>query len=178
MTKDIYQNIYEKHDYYGNAEIDRCPGVRLMPLYQHHLIPKVLDIGCGRGHTCKALNESGIAATGIDLVSLNNGMQVGDATQPLDMSDYSSVVCIDVIEHLTDVQVEGLFNNMLKVKRQAFSIFWGSDIVDGVQLHINQKRHSEWRKIIEAKFKIIEDVETTYNGKPQPRQRLYLTETK
>src|SRR5690606_38959105 len=30
-SRDLYQNIYETQDWYGNAEINRCPGVRLFP---------------------------------------------------------------------------------------------------------------------------------------------------
>jgi SAM-dependent methyltransferase len=169
-TKDLYQRIYETEDWYGNAEIDRCPGVRLLPLYRHWLRGRVMDIGCGRGHTVQRLREEGIEADGIDQIDLGNGMLVGDITRPLELAGrYGTALCIDVIEHIDDEGVSRLFENFAQCERQAFSIHNGESICNGEDLHINRKPFEEWRRIIEARFELVEAIERN------AEQMLYLT---
>lgn len=172
-SRDLYQNIYETEDWYGNAEIDRCPGVRLFPLYKEWLAGKVMDIGCGRGHTVHHLRENGFEADGIDQIDLGNDMLVGDITRPLDLAGkYQTALCIDVIEHIPDDGVMRLFENFKQVDRQAFSIHNGESICNGEDLHINKKPFDEWRRIIEGQFNLVKEIQTN------PEQMLYLTSTR
>ena len=67
----LYQRIYEQHDWYGDAEQGRCPGVRLLPLYQSWLEGSVVDLGCGRGHTVQAIRELDFRCDGIDQVKIH-----------------------------------------------------------------------------------------------------------
>ncbi|MFU8830394.1 MAG: SAM-dependent methyltransferase [Phycisphaerales bacterium] len=169
-TRELYQRIYETEEWYGNAEINRCPGVRLFPLYRDWLLGPVMDIGCGRGHTVEHLRRSGLEADGIDQIDLANGMLVGDITRPLDLEGrYRSALCIDVIEHIDDEGVLRLFENFKQCERQAFSIHNGESICNGEDLHINRKPFEEWRRIISEHFELVEEVPTS------PEQMLYLT---
>jgi hypothetical protein len=77
---------------------------------------------------------------------------------------------MDVIEHITDDDLEGLFNNMSEVDRQAFSIANFGSMHRGVELHINRKPFSEWEEILKKHFRIVKDIEI------HQRQHLYLTE--
>lgn len=172
-SKELYQRIYEENEWYGNGHIDRCPGVRLLPMYQDWLISPILDLGCGRGHTVEKLRSVGLQAVGIDQIEINPQMRVGDITQPVDdVSDFKSVVCIDCIEHLYDDQVEGLFANMKQVRHQAFSIHNGESTGTGQELHVNRKSFDQWRDIISQHFDIEKVVEI------HPEQMLYLTSKK
>ncbi len=172
-SKDLYQKIYEENPWYGDAESGRCPGVRLLPQYKDWIEGKVIDLGCGRGHTVEWLREYGFQAEGIDQIRVHPEMRIGDITQPIDdIAEFDSAVCIDCIEHLYDPQVEGLFANMKQVKRQAFSIHNGESTGTGQELHVNRRTFDQWRTIIEEHFEIAEEIEVN------KRQILYLTTSK
>ena len=169
----LYQEIYEQHEWYGNAHEDRCPGVRLIPEYQEWIQSPVLDLGCGRGHTVDKLRELGFEADGIDQISIHPGMQVGNITKPLDnMKRYKSVACIDCIEHLHEEQVLGLFENMKQVERQAFSIHNGPSDDTGQELHVNRMDFIDWYSLISQHFDIGAAI------KIHDEQMLYLTKRK
>ena len=172
-SKDLYQNIYDQNPWYGNAEENRCPGVRLLPDYQDWLVGPVIDLGCGRGHVVEALIEAGFEAEGIDQIVCNPKMRVGDITKPIaDMKNFKSSVCVDCIEHLYEEQVIGLFQNMQQTQRQAFSIHNGESTDTGQELHVNRKDFIDWTKIIREYFEIALAIQIHEN------QVLYLTRTR
>lgn len=169
-SKSLYQQIYDNNSWYGDANEGRCPGVRLLPHYRDWLVGPVIDLGCGRGHAVEHLRELGYEAEGIDQIENNPAMRVGDITKPIDdMSRFRSAVCVDCIEHLYDDQVQGLFENMKQVERQAFSIHNGESTDTGQELHVNRRTFDQWRAVIEAHFRIVEEVVLHEN------QVLYLT---
>jgi hypothetical protein len=153
-----YQEIYDKTPWYGNAAIGRCPGVRLLPKYQHWISGKVLDLGSGRGHTVEAIHKLGFDCDGIDMISCHPDMKSGDITKPLDMLEYGTAICIDVVEHIPDGPLEGLMKNMAQVDRCVFSIHKGSSVHNGKELHVNRKLFSTWRPILRKYFDIVEEV--------------------
>lgn len=169
----LYQKIYDENEWYGDADHDRCPGVRLLPKYQEWLLSPVMDLGCGRGQTVERLREQGIEADGIDQITSHPGMQVGDITKPIPgMEKYRSAVCVDCIEHLYEEQVIGLFANMKKVERQAFSIHNGESAETGQELHVNRRSFIEWGALIREHFDIAAAI------KIHDQQMLYLTKSK
>ena len=169
----LYQKIYDENEWYGNADKNRCPGVRLLPKYQEWLLAPVMDLGCGRGQTVEHLREMGVEADGIDQIKAHPGMRVGDITKPIPhIENYRSAVCVDCIEHLYEDQVIGLFNNMKKVERQAFSIHNGESTGTGLELHVNRRSFVEWGELIRAHFDIAAAI------KIHDEQMLYLTKTK
>ena len=172
-SKELYQSIYDENPWYGNAEEDRCPGVRLLPEYQDWLVGPVIDLGCGRGHVVEALIEAGFEAEGIDQIVCNPKMRVGDITSPIaDIKNFKSSVCVDCIEHLYEEQVTGLFQNMQQTQRQAFSIHNGESTGTGQELHVNRKDFIDWTKIIREYFEIASAIQIHEN------QVLYLTRTR
>ncbi len=168
----LYQKIYDENPWYGDADQGRCPGVRLLPHYQDWLLAPVMDLGCGRGQTVTAMRQLGLQASGIDQIRSNPEMQVGDITQPIENLDrFASAVCIDCIEHLYDDQVKGLFENLKKVKRQAFSIHNGESTGTGQELHVNRKSFDDWHELISEHFEIVRVIPITNE------QMLYLTKS-
>ena len=143
-----FEDIYNDNDWYGNAHIDRCPGVRLLPRYKDFLIPVVVDLGCGRGHTVDKMNELGIEAIGYDLIEKSNSCMVGDITKPLDF-EAKTCVCMDVIEHIEDEGLIGLFENFKKCERRVFSVHNGTSMLGDVDLHINKKPFEDWISFFE-----------------------------
>ena len=169
-TSALYQQIYDENPWYGDANQDRCPCVRLLPQYSDWLIGPVLDLGCGRGQTVEHLQQLGCEAEGIDQIKNHPDMRVGDITKPIaDLASFKSVVCVDCIEHLDEDQVLALFKNMKQVQRQAFSIHIGESTGTGQELHINRKSFAEWTSLIQCHFDIATEIEIN------PEQILYLT---
>jgi len=168
-----YQKIYEESSWYGNANVGRCPGVRLIPYYIDYLIAPVADLGCGRGHTVLALREKELDCKGYDQIDLGSKMVIADITKPIELTDFRSVVCIDVIEHLLDEDLEGLFENFRRVGRQAISINNSVSEYEGVDLHINKKNFEDWFSFIEKRGLVVARSIPIHEN-----QVLYLTETK
>ncbi len=169
----VYQQIYDENPWYGDAEQGRCPGVRLLPQYVDWLVGPVMDLGCGRGQTVEKIREHGLEAEGIDQIRSHPEMRVGDITKPIEGIDaFKSVVCVDCIEHLYDVQVDGLFENMKQVQRQAFSIHNGPSADTGKELHVNRMSFIDWSKKIREHFDIAAAIQI------HPEQMLYLTQTR
>jgi len=151
-----YQEIYEKEHWYGDAHQGRCPGNRLFPIYKNWLSNPVLDIGCGRGHTVELLRKEGYDCDGIDQIKINPDMLVGDVTKPLGLEKkYNTCLCIDVIEHITDDILEGLFENFKLFNTQIFSIHNGPSIYKGEDLHVNRKSFDEWDSIVSKHFNLM-----------------------
>ena len=153
-----YQQIYTDEDWYGNAHQGRCPGTRLYPQYKGWLKGKILDIGCGRGHTVELLRQEGFVCDGIDQVNINQDMLVGDITKPLclDSENYTTCLCIDVIEHIPEEIIEGLFDNFKLFDRQIFSIHNGPSVYKGEELHVNKKSFDEWEQVVRQHFNLLD----------------------
>jgi len=155
--RNLYQRLYEDPNInYGRAADDRCPGTRYFPKYRYWLHGRVIDLGCGTGDTVSLLRQNGYEADGIDQVSLDNGMKVGDITQPLDLADYGTAVCIDVLEHIPDKQLAGLWANLVSVFHQVLTTYSGPSHEIGYpqNLHPNIKTPSEWMEVIAARLTI------------------------
>jgi 2-polyprenyl-3-methyl-5-hydroxy-6-metoxy-1,4-benzoquinol methylase len=172
--KELYQKIYDTHyRNYGEAKYNHCPGVRLYPEYKDFIISPVIDLGCGTGDLVKLIRENEIVCNGIDWIDLKNDRMVGDITEKIDLSMYNTCLCMDVIEHITDEKLTGLFENMKQTKRQIFSISntpsWIEIDDKKINSHINDKPFKEWHKIINDNF------ETLIVKKIRDMQYLYIT---
>ena len=174
----LYQWIYKNVDGYGRAEQNHCPGIRVLPYYQHFLEKKpLIDLGCGTGQTCQFFKTKGIDAYGIDYIEPSfEYCRQGDITRSMDLKKYHIATCFDVIEHLNNAQVKGLFLNMVQCEKQIFTIANTPSYIekDGekIDLHINQKPFEVWRGIINDYFDILEEFEI------RDYQHLYLCQRK
>ena len=85
---------------------------------------KVLDVGCGRGHVVKALNERGIDCVGIDLNPKAADVAVDAKVRTMSAADlefeddtFDSVVSFHAIEHIPPV--EDALKEMARVVKPA-----------------------------------------------------------
>ena len=170
----IYQKLYTETTY-GQAAVNRCPGVRNFPHYEDFLLPPIIDLGCGNGDTVRHLREHGFFSDGVDWINLTNDMMVRDITEPLDLRGYNTALCIDVLEHIPCVLVENVIENLKKVRRQVVAIHTGaaSGGPKHIQLHVTQLSFKEWDIIFDVHFNIIRTVIL----EPTVR-KLYLMEAK
>jgi SAM-dependent methyltransferase len=90
---------------------------------------RVLDLGCGPGALMHLLWELGVSVEGIDFAEsspriatpeVRDRIVVGDVTDPtLKPADaYDLVICREVLEHLTVVQVKKAVDNMVRMTRR------------------------------------------------------------
>jgi hypothetical protein len=161
--KKLYQKIYsERLHNYGEAEFDRCPGVRYLPIYKEYLLSHVYDFGCGTNDTLKEIEKLNpfCFTFGIDWGSEQAHCKE-DITKYFNqeiMREPSTALCLDVLEHIADQDLPGLILNLNSCSNQVISVHSGSSVVDGVELHINQKPIPEWHRLIGKWFDIEEFV--------------------
>jgi hypothetical protein len=163
-TKPLYQQIYDQRheNHYGVARYGHCMWIKLFPHYKKWLQSPIIDFGCGTGEEVVFLREQGFDCLGVDQVSLDNGMMVGDISKKGRYSQYNTALCVEVFEHLTNGQIKGLLENMQQCRRQIITIANDTSTmeVDGEvhELHINQKPFKTWRAILMDYFDIIETI--------------------
>jgi len=174
INAELYEKVYNEIDGYGRAEANHCPGIRLYPHYKNYLKGKIIDLGSGTGQTVKFFRALKFDAYGLDWIKPRTKYcKKANITLSSDWKKYTTATCFDVIEHLTNAQVTGLFNNMTACKYQIFSIANTPSIVtlnDGskIDLHINKKSFKIWRGIILDYFQILREIPV------RNYQRLYI----
>jgi hypothetical protein len=155
--KQTYQDLYDHTDY-GKAEKGNCPTVYLYDHYKGFLKGGIIELGCGRGDGVHFLIDKGFDCDGYDQINLYNGMGVKDITKRMDLSDYTTSICIDVFEHILDKQLIGLLKNMRTTKRQIISVHNKPSAfrdANGDNLHINIKDFVDWDKFISVYLDIV-----------------------
>lgn len=160
----LYERVYEEIDGYGVAEQNHCPGLRLYPHYKDHLTGKIIDLGSGTGETVEYYRKLKYEAHGLDWIEPRNKFcKKANITLTCKLHRYQTATCFDVIEHLTNGQVIGLFKNMMACDNQIFSIANSPSIAvlkdnTKIDLHINKKSFETWRGIILNYFNIIREI--------------------
>lgn len=125
MENEEYQKVLEKnsrmkkeisgHQYFG----DKACQI-LYRLMRKHLKEPVLDVGAGTGALVRAMQRKGYrAVTGIDLYPKADFIKKGMITDiPYSDSTFNTVICTEVIEHLTTRQIDNGLNEVRRVLRQ------------------------------------------------------------
>lgn len=72
----------------------------------------VLDVGCGEGFLTDWFRGQGFSAHGVDGDDLLGVDQIVDLRQPLGLSGFDLVVCLEVGEHLPDSAAETLVDSL------------------------------------------------------------------
>lgn len=154
--KDIYSKLYKETDY-GLSKNGRCPGVRYYAHYNRFLKGKIIDFGCGRGDTVRYLRKRGHMANGLDYIDYKNDMIQWDITKFLDLTNFQTAICCDVLEHLTEREIRLVLANMSQCETTVITIHTGPSFCDllGVDLHLTQKPLEFWVKTVSSFFNII-----------------------
>jgi ubiquinone/menaquinone biosynthesis C-methylase UbiE len=125
-------------------------------------LPKgsLLDVGAGRGEGIqlarKAGHEPAVGVEPVDYLAYG-AVMVGVATDlPFNDGDFDTVMCLDVLEHLVEEDVEPALHEMYRVARnQVFlTAAENSHNVRGIgEMHISRRPADEWRALFEKVFK-------------------------
>lgn len=106
----------------------------------------VLDLGCGAGFYVNELNLSGFKAMGVDGFKLSNTctdeIMVHDLTQPFDAMKKSSIICLEVGEHLPKEAQETLMQTMTGNCDKHLIMSWAEIGQPGIG-HINCRDQQE-----------------------------------
>ena len=139
----------------------------------------IIDIGSGRGHVIKMLNNipnklDNYSITSVDLdkfhsQSCNNFIKCNlsneNNRQVLLNSVYDIVICTDVFEHLDKSYIEEVIKLCSKLgSKCVFGIANHSDILNGVELHTIQENDLWWDNILIKYFNIIKK-DIFYDGR-------------
>jgi SAM-dependent methyltransferase len=118
--KSIFTAHVKKHGAFKGDEVSRI----LLGIVKHYINDNILDIGAGSGALIRLLNNKGFDAKGIDLYSTSDDIQQGSITElPFPDESFNTVFCCDVIEHLTNEQIDkGLRETARIMKRQGHLI--------------------------------------------------------
>lgn len=178
INDQLYENVYKQIPDYGRAKFNHCPGIRLYPHYKDYLSGKIIDLGSGTGETVNFFRSQKFEAVGLDWIQPRNKFcKKANITLKNKLNRYNVATSFDVIEHLTNRQVKGLFTNMTVNNIQIFTIANTPSIVTlknktKIDLHINKKPFKVWRGIILNYFNIIREIPI------KDYQRLYICEKK
>ncbi len=100
LSTDRYRDKTQA-EYSSHAE-----ALKVLKQHQSH---DVLDIGCGLGYVASRCEQAGMRVTGLDCVTPLAGTMsefhtanLEENSLPVSISDYDSILLLDVIEHLAD----------------------------------------------------------------------------
>jgi SAM-dependent methyltransferase len=148
--RDIYQDLYDNYNYCNNPK-GRI--IATIKLFDKWIAGNIVDLGCGRGLYVKELINFGYNVIGIDFINFKE-MLKKDITKPLNLSLFDVSICLDVFEHLTDIEVIQVLKNMQTTKRQVIHVNNKPCKLIGKNLHINIKSFEEWYLLINKYLKI------------------------
>ena len=127
---------------------------------KHHITDdyqlQVIEFGCGRAPYGYALNLYNCTYTGVELsqFAVNNGfvpIRQGNIIDYYDDREYDLILCIDVLEHLSDEELHKALTNITKFGQDfIFSVpVIGDPNLENDKTHKQFKTKAEWIKLWE-----------------------------
>lgn len=164
----LYDDLYNKTEYGKDGA-----ALKNFHFFEKWIDPPFADVGCGRGNLVKRAKLKGQSAHGYDIISGRFQFQSPEAlkmygehfsyetdiTKPLDLSKYTTAICIDVLEHITEKAIPQVLKNLATAEKQVISV---ADIpdksTDGL-LHITVKPFDWWAEQIVQQMEIIDTLD-------------------
>ncbi len=101
--KGIFTTHVKKHGAFKGDEVSKI----LLRIVKHYITDNILDIGAGSGALIKLLKSKGFKVKGVDLYSTSDDISQGTITNlPFTDESFNTAFCCDVIEHLTNEQID------------------------------------------------------------------------
>ncbi len=116
--EDYQKTIFAGHvERQGVFKGDQTAGI-VVRIVRPYVAGDVLDIGAGSGALIRVLAGHGFQARGVDLYSTSSDIVQGSITQlPFADNSFNTAFCCDVIEHLSDSQIEQGLKEVVRVLR-------------------------------------------------------------
>jgi ubiquinone/menaquinone biosynthesis C-methylase UbiE len=162
--RDIYSELYATRSNYRMGE----PRFRrIREQLEKDLPAHVLDVGCGRGEIVQWLREQEIHAVGAEIVPAlckNGVVQIGTvADLPFFDSEFDTVICADVLEHIHTEDTETALDELVRVcsRRLLLNVAWfpAVHLVNvantHIDLHCNKRGFEEWHDLLAARAHVM-----------------------
>ena len=152
-----YSNYLEREiKYFKFCEelVDFLPKIKLLSP-----TTKLLDYGCALGFLVKSFRELGYNCDAYDISKWTKAQCIKRGIEYIEFkkSNYDLMLCLDVLEHMTNEQIKDLFNTIQSTHilvRIPCSTNGGKsfhlDISNNDPTHINCKNKQEWFKLFET----------------------------
>lgn len=146
----------------------------------------VLDVGVGKGHFLRRMQNLGIEVYGVEPSSearrLLPDIVVNGYSHAIPFADrsFDVVCCLDVLEHVPREYVLASLEEISRVSKKyaIVSVADHSDIVEGVELHISAMSFTEWKTYLQRYFNIIDSDIVASTADPKKTSCVYLLVTK
>lgn len=181
-----YDRLYAHSQDYGITSVDEPRfAVTMNCLNSIKGLDSVLDAGVGRGGfysiARSRYNVFGIEPSQAAINKFHAGddriknIFIQELPNHYPANTFDAVVCLDVLEHIPEQDIQGCFEAFLRVGKKYFimSIAHHEDVIDGMDLHITDLPYSEWEEKLSALFTITQ-VTSIHDDKA----RVYLLERK
>lgn len=161
--KDIYDNVYVTNVDYDekyNYKIDFL----IRELFYLQKNTTIIDIGCGKGHYIKSLNNNKFNnVTGLELSSECCEKYLADVPHinanfidyaaTITDKKYNLAICMDMLEHINYKDIDNVIKNFERIATFSLvGIANHSDIFNGVELHLIQEDSTWWQSLLEKYF--------------------------
>lgn len=118
-------NIEKDELYFRNRTLELKHFLDAIYWRDHFKCKTALELGCGLGPRVWALNEVGVETYGIELSQwatdhayIKDKVIQGDITQELRLNTYDLVICYDVLEHIEEIHLNKVINNISKLTKR------------------------------------------------------------
>lgn len=144
------RRLHEENPVYGGTSARYAVAVK--KLLEKTQSKTVLDYGCGKGGLVRALQESGIKASGYDPA-------VEEYSPPPEPADL--VVCTDVIEHIEPEYISAVLDDLDRLTLRAIYLIIATGpaqkfLPDGRNAHLIQKSSRDWLYDLLPRFRLVE----------------------
>ncbi len=169
LPKQIYDRYeLDKDELYfsGRGQLDASHFIMAKQWITQFKPKTVLDLGCGLGHYGYTLDMWGVGYQGLDISkwAVKNTeyhhlkIKQGDIRDPQDFKDFDLVLCVDVLEHLEEKDLDQVLANVKTYgKSFLFSIpFLGDPNLNLDPTHRIKKEKQWWINKLTNHFKIKE----------------------
>lgn len=161
-----YDYLYEKYpERYGQINADE-PRFDMAYKYLQALtgVKTILDAGVGRGGFYELIREQydvyGIEPSKVAIEQFHRGderikpMYIQELPQHFEHDTFDAVVCLDVLEHIPQDDIDSVFSALAQVGRKyfIFSIAHHSDVWDEMELHVANIPYAQWEEKLAHHF--------------------------
>jgi len=118
-NEDYQKKIFVAHHAKGGVFMGDEVTPILFGIVKPYVVGDVLDVGAGSGALIRLLKHKGFNAKGVDIYSTSQDIQEGSITNlPFGNGSFDSVLCCEVLEHLSSEQLSKGLNEVARVLRK------------------------------------------------------------